>query len=93
MPDPIEDVLRHQLRFAALGAFVNLRCAEVLNERPSTSAALATTCGADANLLNRVLRTLAAAGLVTKENGRWTLTADGQRLRADTRTRCNAPPW
>jgi hypothetical protein len=83
MPDPIEDVLRHRLRFAALDAFVSLGCAEVLAERAHTSVALATACGADANLLTRVLRTLRAAGIVTEENGRWTLTADGQRLRAD----------
>jgi O-methyltransferase len=83
MPDPIEDVLRHRLRFAALDAFVSLGCAEVLAEHAHTSVALATACGADASLLARVLRTLRAAGIVTEDNGRWTLTADGQRLRAD----------
>jgi ubiquinone/menaquinone biosynthesis C-methylase UbiE len=83
MPDPIEDVLRHQLRFPALSTFVSLGCAEVLTERPYTGVALATACGADANLLTRVLCTLRAAGIVAEEDGRWKLTADGERLRAD----------
>jgi O-methyltransferase domain len=82
-PDPIEDVIRHRWRFAALAAFVNLGCAEVLAGGPRDSAALATACGADTGLLTRVLRTLAAAGIVTDKNGGWTLTAAGQRLRAD----------
>jgi ubiquinone/menaquinone biosynthesis C-methylase UbiE len=83
MPDPIEDVLRYRLRFAALDTFVHLGCAEVLAEHPQTNVALATACGCDTKLLTRVLRTLAAAGIVTEKDGRWTLTADGQRLRGD----------
>lgn len=83
MPDPVEDMMRARWRFAAVDTFVSLGCAEMLAERPHTSVALATACRADTNLLTRVLRTLAAAGLVTEENGQWTLVAAGQRLRAD----------
>lgn len=83
MPDPVEDVLRQQWRFAALNTFVTLDCAELLGDRPQTTKKLAMACRADPNLLSRVLRTLAAAGVVDDAGGRWTLTTAGDRLRAD----------
>jgi hypothetical protein len=59
-----------------------LRLADALVE-PGTAAEVSVRIGADASALDRLLRTLAALGLVTFADGRFGLTAAGHGLRSD----------
>jgi hypothetical protein len=59
-----------------------LRLADALAE-PGTADQVARRVGADAPTLNRLLLTLAALQLLTHEDGVFTLTPVGERLRSD----------
>lgn len=59
--------------------------------RPATGAQVAAAVGADADRLTRVLRGLAAEGVLVEDgDGRFALTAIGERLREGRRARCAA---
>jgi predicted transcriptional regulator len=87
MNDPgtvIWDILRGGWRVSALKTMVDLDCAEHLREGPLTVSELATRCGAHAPSLGRVLRTLAANGVVeTVSEDTYALTEAGVMLASD----------
>ena len=60
-----------------------LGLADALADGPRTGAELAATTGAHPAVLPRVLRGLVLLDLLREENGRFTLTDLGARLRAD----------
>lgn len=62
--EPLMEIIRGFWRFSALTAIVELRCADHLRDGPLTAEELAARCGARAPLLARVLRAVAAAGIV-----------------------------
>jgi hypothetical protein len=65
-------------------AAAELGLADLLAAGPRGADDLAATCGAHAPSLRRLLRALAAFGLFTEgEDGRFALTAEGERLRSD----------
>jgi SAM-dependent methyltransferase len=71
-------------RFAALMTMAELGCADHLAQSPLSVEELADRCGADVPALARVLRELAAIGVVrTLAPGRYALTDDGAALRDD----------
>ncbi|MCW2881150.1 MAG: hydroxyneurosporene-O-methyltransferase [Sphaerisporangium sp.] len=88
MTDPgtlIWDVLRGGWRMAALKTMVDLDCAAHLSEGPLSVSELATRCGAHGPSLGRVLRTLAAIGVVeTVGHDTYALTESGAMLAADS---------
>ena len=68
----------------ALHVAAVLGIADLVSKGAKSSAELAQTTGTDAEILHRVLRTLAAAGvLATDAKERFRLTALGQPLRSD----------
>ncbi|WP_214413450.1 methyltransferase [Sphaerisporangium fuscum] len=87
MTDPraaIWDVLRGGARLAALQAMVELDCAAHLTGGPLTVPELARACRAHAPSLARLLRALAALGMVrTVAPDTYELTAAGAMLAAD----------
>src|SRR5579883_3523825 len=69
---------------AAIGAVARLGVADALAGGPAAAAELAARVGADARSLERVLRSLADAGVFRKlDDDRFALTALGDLLRAD----------
>ncbi len=63
-------------------AAARLEIADALADGKSTVAEIAETCGANADALYRLLRTLASLGIVSEvEPGRFVLTAFGEPLR------------
>ena len=70
-------------RFAALLTMAELGLADHLADGPLTPAELAGRCGAHAPSLRRVLRELAAMGLVRRVEGAYGLTGKGAALRSD----------
>jgi hypothetical protein len=65
----------------AILAAVDLGVPEALHDHPGAPAGdLAAVVGARADLLERLLRVLAAVGLVSADGGRWRLTPDGAWL-------------
>jgi SAM-dependent methyltransferase len=65
-------------------AAAELGLADLLAAGPRAAAELAAATGAHAPSLRRLLRALAAFGVVAEEeDGRFALTAEGERLRAD----------
>src|SRR5262245_13828059 len=68
----------------AIHAVAVLGVPDLLAEAPRTPAELATATRSDADTLQRVLRALAAHEVVDEDDeGRFRLTAMGERLRAD----------
>lgn len=81
---PVWEIIRGLWRFTALHAMTELGCADELRDGPLSTAELARRCGADPAALERVLRTLAGAGLlVSPAPGRYALTPAGATLRRD----------
>lgn len=80
----IWDVLRGGWRVTALKTMVDLECADHLREGPLSVAELASRCGAHGPSLQRVLRALAAIGLVrTVGQDIYALTDEGAMLAKD----------
>jgi SAM-dependent methyltransferase len=78
---PIWDLLSGSWKFAALHAFVDLRCADHLQDGPLTVEELADRAQADPTSLGRLLRTAAALRLVTTVRpGTYALTDSGAVL-------------
>jgi ubiquinone/menaquinone biosynthesis C-methylase UbiE len=76
----MDGYLTTQLLYVA----AKLGVADVLGENPQTAASIASTVGAEPNALYRVLRGLAAEGVLDElEDGRFGLTALGSALRID----------
>lgn len=92
--DPVLDVWRGLL----VRAMADLRLADALT-RPTRLDALAAATGTHGPTLARLLRALAAAGLVADDAGRWRLTPAGEQLRSDTpgsqwgRVMAMVSPW
>lgn len=87
-PEIVWGLVRASWRFAALHAMIDLGCAEHLAGGPLTVTELAGRCGAHAPSLERVLRTLAGAGLVaTVAPHTYALTDAGAVLRTPTSAR------
>ena len=78
----LPDLLRGAWRALTARAMAELRLADALVE-PGTAAEVSARIGADASALDRLLRTLAALGLVTFSDGRFGLTEAGHGLRSD----------
>ena len=78
----VSDLVRGAWRTLAARAMAELRIADALVE-PATAAELASRTGTHAPTLERLLRTLAALGLVTYSQGTYGLTEAGARLRSD----------
>jgi hypothetical protein len=78
----LSDLVRGAWRSLAARAMAELRLADALAE-PGTAEQVAPRIGADPATLNRLLLTLAALRLVIHEDGVFTLTAAGERLRSD----------
>jgi hypothetical protein len=73
------------VRTQALYVAASLGIADLLAEGPQDAVALATATSSHAPSLSRVLRFLAACGLLSKdEDGRYSLTAFGDMLRSDS---------
>jgi hypothetical protein len=82
----IWDLLRGQWRFSAVYALVDLDVAGALRDGPLSVDEIAERCGLDPVALGRLLRTVAALGLVRTvpdRTGRYALTEAGEFLRAD----------
>ena len=76
----VDGYLATQLLYVA----AELGLADALAGRPSTAAEAAAGCGADPSVLERVLRGLAAHGVLDdRSDGRFALTEVGELLRAD----------
>ncbi|MEU1623018.1 methyltransferase [Streptomyces sp. NPDC008238] len=68
----------------ALRTAATLKVADRLADGPRTATELAQDTGADSGALDRLLRHLAGAGVVTRDGGgRYALTARGEELRSD----------
>ncbi|MFF0310280.1 methyltransferase [Streptosporangium sp. NPDC004379] len=81
---PIWDAIGGVSRFAALATMAELGCADHLHEGPLSVDELALRCQADPAALGRVLRQLAAMGVVaTTAPGVYELTEVGATLRED----------
>ncbi|MGC5012626.1 methyltransferase [Streptosporangium sp. DT93] len=81
---PVWDAIGGVSRFAALATMAELGCADHLRDGPLDVGELARRCGADATALGRVLRELAAMGIVTTVRpGVYALTEAGDTLRDD----------
>jgi O-methyltransferase domain/Dimerisation domain len=74
------ELLAGPFRAHAIYAAAKLGIADRLADGPRTSAELARQVGADADSLARLLRLLAALGIVTSGDGRFGLTARGELL-------------
>jgi hypothetical protein len=84
-PDParvVSDLIRGAWRTLAARAMAELRLADALVE-PATAEDLAGRTGTHAPTLDRLLRTVAALGLVSCRDGMFALTDAGARLRSD----------
>ncbi|WP_031158890.1 methyltransferase [Streptosporangium roseum] len=81
---PVWDAIGGVSRFAALATMAELGCADHLKDGPLSVEELALRCGADPAALGRVLRQLAAMGIVaTAAAGTYQLTEAGATLRGD----------
>ncbi|WP_433374590.1 methyltransferase [Streptosporangium sp. CA-115845] len=81
---PVWDAIGGVSRFAALATMAELGCADHLRDGALSVDELALRCGADASALGRVLRQLAAMGMVaTAAPGTYELTEAGVTLRTD----------
>jgi O-methyltransferase domain len=79
----IMEIQRAVWRFAAIRALVAIGAPGQLRDGPLTVAELADRCGAHAPTLGRLLRTIAATGLLRSAGpGTYELTKDGQALLA-----------
>jgi hypothetical protein len=76
------DLLRGAWRSLAARAMASLKIADAL-VTPATAEELAHRTSTDPDALDRLLRTLAAIGLLTYRDGTYALTAAGARLRSD----------
>jgi hypothetical protein len=77
------DLIAGPWRFAALRALAELDCAGHLAAGPLSTAELAARCGADPDMLGRLLAWAASAGLAGQASpGCYALTDAGHRLRA-----------
>ncbi|WP_230984827.1 acetylserotonin O-methyltransferase [Microbispora oryzae] len=84
MSEVINQAISGISRFAAIHTMAELGCADHLAEGPLGVDELALRCGAQPVALGRVLRQLAALGLVrTVDPGVYALTEDGAALRSD----------
>lgn len=84
-PDPaklVSDLIRGAWKAQAARAMAELRLADALVE-PGTAEQVAERTGTHAPTLDRLLRTLAALGLLSYRRGRFELTESGARLRSD----------
>ena len=84
-PDPamlVSDLIRGAWKAQAARAMAELRLADALVE-PGTVEEVAERTGTHAPTLDRLLRTLAALGLLSYQHGRFELTEAGARLRSD----------
>ena len=78
----VSDLIRGAWKAQAARAMAELRLADALAE-PGSADEVAERIGAHAPTLDRLLRTLAALGLVSYEHGTYELTRAGSRLRSD----------
>lgn len=78
----LNDLIRGAWRTLAARAMAELRLADALVE-PGTAEQVAERTGTHAPTLERLLRTLAAIGLVSYRSGTFALTDAGARLRSD----------
>jgi hypothetical protein len=78
----VVDLLRGAWRSLAARAMASLRIADAL-ATPATAEEVAHRTGTHPDTLDRLLRTLAAIGLLTYRDGTYALTAAGARLRSD----------
>lgn len=84
-PDPaqlVSDLIRGAWKAQAARAMAELRLADALVE-PGTAEQVAERTGTHAPTLDRLLRTLAALGLLSFRRGQFELTEAGTRLRSD----------
>ena len=84
-PDPavlVSDLIRGAWKAQVARAMAELRLADALVE-PGTAEQVAERTGTHAPTLDRLLRTLAALGLLSYRDGRFELTEAGARLRSD----------
>src|SRR4051812_8392816 len=80
----IADIVFAKIKTHSLGVFAELRIADLLAAGPRSVEALAGGTGAHARSLARLLRLLAALGVVDQAaDGRYQLTEAGQFLRSD----------
>jgi hypothetical protein len=80
----IADIVFAKIKTHSLGVFAELRIADLLAGGPRSVEALAGATGAHARSLSRVLRLLAALGVVAESaDGRYRLTETGRLLRSD----------
>ncbi|MBA9001706.1 methyltransferase [Thermomonospora cellulosilytica] len=81
----IWELIRGWWRFSALHAWVALGCSDHLAGGPLTVAELAARCGAHRPSLARLVRAMAALGVVAfdPERGTCALAATGEALRSD----------
>jgi SAM-dependent methyltransferase len=84
--DGVWEIIRGLWRFTALHSVVELRCADHLADGPLTVAELAGRCDAHPGALRRVLRSVAAAGLLTQ------VAPDTYALTDSGRTLCTGSP-
>ncbi|MGN6574695.1 MAG: methyltransferase [Nocardioides sp.] len=80
--DLVMDLVRGAWRSLAARAMASLRIADAL-ATPATADEVAHRTGTDPATLDRLLRTLAAIGLLTYRHGTYELTEAGARLRSD----------
>lgn len=78
------DLSLASIRGASLATVARLGVADLLGDGPKGADELAGALGVDADALHRVLRSLVLDGVFTVEpGGRFSLTAQGRRLRTD----------
>ena len=85
VPEParlVADLIRGAWKTLAARAMAELRLADVLVE-PATAEEVAERTGTHAPTMDRLLRTVAALGLVSYRRGTFELTEAGARLRSD----------
>src|SRR3712207_3164733 len=81
----VVDLVFAKVKTHGLGVFAELRIADLLAEGPRSVDALARATGTHAPSLGRLLRLLAALGIVSEVGrGTYALTQAGQLLRSDT---------
>jgi hypothetical protein len=78
----VSELVRGAWRSLAARAMAELRLADALVE-PGTAGEVAERTGTHAPTLGRLLRTVAALGLLSYHDGRFELTEAGSRLRSD----------
>src|SRR5688572_5332584 len=80
----IAELVFAKIKTHSVGVFAELRIADLLADGPRSVGALAGATGAHAPSLARLLRLLAALGVVTEAaGGQYGLTEAGQVLRSD----------